>query len=110
MLRRPLFVIIVIFAQDLIAIEYESLVRSNHEASKARCWELLTHLDQAMKQKLQEGHYSCPGGYSVYTTDLQDIQKQYTATQGLGVKVISYTTSYYYCSYNTQPHRFWVLR
>lgn len=71
---------------DLISIEYECLVRSNHEASKARCWELLTRLDQTMKQKLQEGHYSCPGGYSVYTTDLQDIQKQYTATQGLGVK------------------------
>ena len=43
-----------------------------------------------MKEKLKRMQYAKRGGYAEYQRDLQDIQRKYNQTRGLGVQVLSH--------------------
>ncbi|KTG02991.1 hypothetical protein cypCar_00006002, partial [Cyprinus carpio] len=49
----------------------------NEEASKKRCENILSSLSATMTEKLKKGSYAIPGGYLLFSQDLEDIVKNY---------------------------------
>lgn len=60
----------------------------NEEASKKRCENILSSLSGTMTEKLKKGSYAIPGGYALFSQDLEDIVKKYKIQANKGVKVI----------------------
>lgn len=59
----------------------------NEEASKKRCEKILSSLSGTMTEKLKKGSYAIPGGYVLFSQDLEDIVKKYKIQASKGVKV-----------------------
>uniref|UniRef100_A0A672LEF6 Guanylate-binding protein 1-like n=1 Tax=Sinocyclocheilus grahami TaxID=75366 RepID=A0A672LEF6_SINGR len=60
----------------------------NEEASRKRCENILSSLSGTMTEKLKKGSYAIPGGYVLFSQDLEDIVKKYKIQANKGVKVI----------------------
>uniref|UniRef100_A0A8C1L155 Guanylate-binding protein 1-like n=1 Tax=Cyprinus carpio TaxID=7962 RepID=A0A8C1L155_CYPCA len=58
----------------------------NEEASKKRCENILSSLSATMTEKLKKGSYAIPGGYLLFSQDLEDIVKNYKIQANNGVK------------------------
>ncbi|KAF4115017.1 guanylate-binding protein 4-like isoform X2 [Onychostoma macrolepis] len=58
----------------------------NEEASKKRCENILSSLSGTMTEKLKKGSYAIPGGYVLFSQDLEDIVKKYKIQAHKGVK------------------------
>ncbi|XP_056604473.1 guanylate-binding protein 1-like isoform X2 [Triplophysa dalaica] len=56
---------------------FHGYLGQNEEASKKRCEDLLSSLSATMTEKLKTGFYAKPGGYVLFSQDLEDIIKKY---------------------------------
>ncbi|XP_062391456.1 guanylate-binding protein 1-like isoform X3 [Sardina pilchardus] len=65
---------------------FSGFLHQNEEASVLKCQEVLTGLSAPLREKLQQGFYMKPGGYQLYSQDLEDIVKKYKSQSHLGVK------------------------
>ncbi len=74
-------------SQERIDEELGHLRARNDAASVAKCRERLQDLHGTVSSKLKSGAYAKPGGFQEYQKDINDIQKQYQATTGLGTQV-----------------------
>ncbi|TRY55291.1 hypothetical protein DNTS_013452 [Danionella cerebrum] len=64
---------------------FEELMGQNEQASREKCEGILSHLSETMKERMRNGDYSKPGGYSVYSQDLEQIVREYKAYSIKGV-------------------------
>ena len=60
--------------------------------SQNTCEQLLNSLAASYQKKLEDGKYSCAGGYALYKEDIKEMETKYQQTPNIGVKVI-YTIS-----------------
>lgn len=67
---------------------FDGYLCQNEEASKKRCENILSSLSETMTEKLKKGFYAKPGGYDLFSQDLEDIVKKYKIQANKGVKVI----------------------
>ncbi|KAI7792074.1 putative interferon-induced guanylate-binding protein 1, partial [Triplophysa rosa] len=65
---------------------FHGYLGQNEEASKKRCEDLLSSLSATMTEKLKTGFYAKPGGYVLFSQDLEDIVKKYKFQANKGVK------------------------
>ncbi|XP_051747571.1 guanylate-binding protein 1-like [Ctenopharyngodon idella] len=65
---------------------FDGYLCQNEEASKKRCENLLSSLSAPMTEKLKKGFYAIPGGYDLFSQDLEDIVKEYKIQDNKGVK------------------------
>ncbi|XP_048011465.1 guanylate-binding protein 1-like [Megalobrama amblycephala] len=65
---------------------FDGYLCQNEEASKKRCENLLSSLSAPMTEKLKKGFYAVPGGYVLFSQDLEDIVKEYKIQANKGVK------------------------
>ncbi|ROL49853.1 Guanylate-binding protein 1 [Anabarilius grahami] len=65
---------------------FDGYLCKNEEASKKRCENLLSSLSAPMTEKLKKGFYATPGGYDLFSQDLEDIIKEYKIQDNKGVK------------------------
>ncbi|CAM4572803.1 unnamed protein product [Leuciscus chuanchicus] len=56
---------------------FDGYLCQNEQASKRRCEDLLSSLSETMTEKLKQGFYAKPGGYDLFSKDLEDIVKNY---------------------------------
>lgn len=66
---------------------FNGYLSQNEEASKKRCDDLLSSLSAPMTEKLKTGCYAKPGGYVLFSQDLEDIVKKYKFQANKGDKV-----------------------
>ncbi|XP_067248818.1 guanylate-binding protein 4-like isoform X3 [Chanodichthys erythropterus] len=65
---------------------FDGYLCQNEESSKKRCENLLSSLSAPMTEKLKKGFYAVPGGYDLFSQDLEDIVKEYKIQANKGVK------------------------
>ncbi|XP_048011467.1 guanylate-binding protein 1-like [Megalobrama amblycephala] len=65
---------------------FDGYLCQNEESSKKRCENLLSSLSAQMTEKLKKGFYAVPGGYVLFSQDLEDIIKEYKIQANKGVK------------------------
>ncbi|XP_043094390.1 guanylate-binding protein 1-like isoform X3 [Puntigrus tetrazona] len=65
---------------------FHGYLHQNEEASKKRCENILSSLSGTMTEKLKKGSYAIPGGYHLFSQDLEDIVKKYKIQANKGVK------------------------
>ncbi|ROL49849.1 Guanylate-binding protein 1 [Anabarilius grahami] len=65
---------------------FDGYLCQNEEASKKRCENLLSSLSAPMTEKLKKGFYAVPGGYVLFSQDLEGIVKEYKIQANKGVK------------------------
>ncbi|ROL49847.1 Guanylate-binding protein 1 [Anabarilius grahami] len=65
---------------------FDGYLCQNEEASKKRCENLLSSLSAPMTEKLKKGFYATPGGYDLFSQDLEDIIKEYKIQANKEVK------------------------
>ncbi|XP_073701358.1 guanylate-binding protein 4-like [Garra rufa] len=65
---------------------FQGYLCQNEEASKKRCENILSSLSGTMTEKLKKGFYAIPGGYVLFSQDLEDIVKKYKIQANKGVK------------------------
>lgn len=73
--------------QEDINILFLGYLGQNEETSKKICKNLLSSLSAPMTEKLKTGFYAKPGGYVLFSQDLEDIVKKYKFQANKGVKV-----------------------
>uniref|UniRef100_A0A671M0I9 Guanylate-binding protein 1-like n=1 Tax=Sinocyclocheilus anshuiensis TaxID=1608454 RepID=A0A671M0I9_9TELE len=66
---------------------FHGYLYQNEEASRKRCENILSSLSGTMTEKLKKGSYAIPGGYVLFSQDLEDIVKKYKIQANKGVKV-----------------------
>ncbi|KAL1268758.1 hypothetical protein QQF64_034121 [Cirrhinus molitorella] len=72
--------------EDGINKLFHGYLCQNEEASKKRCEHILSSLSGTMTEKLKKGFYATPGGYVLFSQDLEDIVKKYKTQGNKGVK------------------------
>ncbi|XP_016405807.1 guanylate-binding protein 1-like, partial [Sinocyclocheilus rhinocerous] len=68
---------------------FHGYLYQNEEASRKRCENILLSLSGTMTEKLKKGSYAIPGGYVLFSQDLEDIVKKYKIQANKGVKELS---------------------
>uniref|UniRef100_A0A671M3K1 Guanylate-binding protein 1-like n=1 Tax=Sinocyclocheilus anshuiensis TaxID=1608454 RepID=A0A671M3K1_9TELE len=63
--------------KDSINKLFHGYLYQNEEASRKRCENILSSLSGTMTEKLKKGSYAIPGGYVLFSQDLEDIVKKY---------------------------------
>ncbi|XP_063069927.1 guanylate-binding protein 1-like [Engraulis encrasicolus] len=62
---------------------FGSFVQQNEQASAHLCGDILNQLSEGLKNKLQHGVYTTPGGYQLFSQDLEEVVNKYKdQTQG----------------------------
>ncbi|XP_043076959.1 guanylate-binding protein 1-like isoform X3 [Puntigrus tetrazona] len=64
---------------------YAVLLQENEMSSEKKCRDLLNSLSSDMNKRLQDGEYSQPGGYELYSRDKDTIVEQYRREPNKGV-------------------------
>ncbi|XP_062391452.1 guanylate-binding protein 1-like isoform X2 [Sardina pilchardus] len=65
---------------------FSGFLQQNEEASALLCLEVLTGLSAPLREKLQQGFYTKPGGYQLYCEDMEVLVVKYISQSHLGVK------------------------
>ena len=76
-----------IFQKDLHQ-RFDQYLHHNEKASKKKCQDLLTSLSAKMTDQLQKGFYAKPGGYKLFSKDMESIVEEYNSQTTKLVKVI----------------------
>ncbi|TRY55288.1 hypothetical protein DNTS_013450 [Danionella cerebrum] len=56
---------------------FNEYLLENEQASQKRCEEVLVSISTTMTEKLKKGSYAKPGGYQIFSKDLEDIVEKY---------------------------------
>ncbi|XP_012696720.2 guanylate-binding protein 1-like [Clupea harengus] len=56
---------------------FDQYLHHNEKASKKKCQDLLTSLSAKMTDQLQKGFYAKPGGYELFSKDIESILEEY---------------------------------
>ncbi|XP_065145705.1 guanylate-binding protein 4-like [Paramisgurnus dabryanus] len=65
---------------------FERYLSLNEQASKKRCEDLLSSLTAEMTENLKQGLYAKPGGYDLFSKDMEDILQKYNIQAAKEVK------------------------
>ncbi|XP_043925741.1 guanylate-binding protein 1-like [Protopterus annectens] len=65
---------------------YDQYNSANEQASEKKCRAVLNEVAKELEEKLKEGEYVKPGGYTMYCFDRKCAEKAYLAVPGKGVK------------------------